>query len=342
MGIARRFDLIVALRTTFKGMVQDMKAANPRLRLIAYSNGAFALDTEGTKFPDAWYLRSKSGAKVRSVQWGNYLMDPANTGWRREGVTECKAFLAQSGFDGCYLDDLGSGNFDSGNLTALPINPRTHATYTSLQWIADTSALARYVDSSTGRPTIANGLNNGDKYFDPAVRSARLLDGADGANAEGFLRNQSDAPDTFAPEADWTKDVDMLVDAGSRGRSVVAMTKVWVRADADQVTRLRRYAYASFLLGTNGQQYLYFNPVGPGKPPAANPWDGIAIGTPTEHYAKRSGAYQRAFSHGLVVVNPTSSSVTFPLAGTYVDLSGAERRGSMTLGPHGADILRTK
>jgi Ca2+-binding RTX toxin-like protein len=339
IDVARRFDLIVALRTTFPDYVADMKAANPNLQLITYSNGAFALAKEGTRFPDAWYLRDANGRKVTSVAWGNYLMDPGKLGWRQEAVHECNAFINASGYDGCYLDDLGSGNLDSGNLSAPPVNPRTGQLYTRLDWINDASNLGAYVETNLGKPVIVNGLNNGKKYFDATVQSKRLLDGVDGGNAEGFLRGETTPVDQFRSEADWLQEINMLTDAASRGRSIVAMTKTWVPASADQVERLRRYAYASFLLGTDGHQYLYFNAEGPGQPPAASSLDDMQLGMPLESFAKRDGVYQRRFSEGLALVNPTDVSVTVPLTANYTDEDG-NAVDTLTMGPNSGDLLK--
>lgn len=338
IDVARRFDVVVAIFATFRDQVAEMKAANPNLTLISYLNGAFADSDEGTLFPDSWYLRDAKGAKVRSVKWGNFLMDPANAGWRDHVLSWCRDRLSRSGYDGCYLDDLGSGNLTSGNLTGTPVNPRTGALYTDDQWIADTSGTAGYVRSQLGKPLLVNGLNNGGKYFDPSIRSSRLAMAASGGNAEGFLRGEATAVTQFRKEAQWQQDVDMLVDAGNNGRSVVAMTKIWISATSAQVTQWRKYTYASFLLGTNGNQFLYFNPVGPGKPPAAHPYDSVPIGTPSGAYAKVGGVYKRSFTNGMAFVNPTTAAVTVSLGGTYKDLDGNSRT-SITLAPNTGEVV---
>ncbi len=335
--VARRYDTVVALRWTFRDYVSAMKSANARLTLLTYMNGAFAKDNEGSAFPDAWYLRDEQGRKVRSSTWGNFLMDTGHTGWRDKVVRECADAISYSGYDGCYLDDLGAGNLGT-TLTGWPVNPRTGKRYTESQWVADNAALAGIVEDSQGRnPVIPNGLNNGNNYFGPAA-SVRLLDATDGGNAEGWLRGAHTPIDSFRSEDSWQRDVDMLVDAGVKGKSIVAMTKIWTSATNSQVERWRRYAYASFLLGTNGQQYLYFNPQGPGKPPAAHALDSIDIGEPVSSYGKSGAAYVRHFSNGIALVNPTGSSVTVDLAGGYVDING-NTMSSITLASNTGQVL---
>ena len=43
------------------------------------------------------------------------------------------------------------------------------------------------------------------------------------------------------------------------------------------------------------------------------------LGSPNGAYAKVGGVYQRQFSTGRVLVNPTGATVTVPLGRTYYD-----------------------
>src|SRR5437870_5295904 len=72
-------DLVTALPTQIRQFGDAMKAANPNVKLFAYQNGMFAQSKNASAFPDSWYLKTTSGAKVRAVKTGNYLMDPLST-----------------------------------------------------------------------------------------------------------------------------------------------------------------------------------------------------------------------------------------------------------------------
>lgn len=340
VAVATRYDVVVATKHAFRDHVDAMKVANPELSIIAYMNGAFSKDTEDGAFPADWYVRDGAGNKVRSSQWGNFLMDPVKPGWRDFVVSRCTQWLTISaGYDGCYLDDLGAGNLIStGNLSARPVNPRTRSAYTQNEWLRDTSGLAAHVTTKLDRKMIlANGLNSGANYFEPTIDARRLITATDGANAEGWLRGAHTGLEDFRPEARWKQDVDLLVDAGQQGKSVIAMTKIWRSATAAQVERWRRYSYASFLLGTNGRQYLYFNPAGPGKPPAAHPLDTVLTGQPVSGYVKSGGVYQRRFERATVLVNPTATTVTVDLGRLHRKLDGGIST-KVTLAPHTGEI----
>ena len=100
-----------------------------------------------------------------------------------------------------------------------------------------------------------------------------------------------------------------------------------------------RFALASFLLGSDGNAYYAFSDsrtqsgVAPDELAARTD-----IGSPIASYERADGAYQRRYTRGLVLVNPTTDTVTVPLDADYRDASGAVIR-SVSLEPHGAAIL---
>jgi Ca2+-binding RTX toxin-like protein len=339
-ALARRFDLIVGLKTTFRatGLTPTMRVANPNLKLIVYTNGTHASPSEASGMSESWFAHGVNGARVMNVPFGNYVMNPRSTGWRNYVVAECVDFMNRMGADGCYLDDLGVGNLTT-NFSQVPVDPNTGAKYTDAGWMEATSSLAGHVN--TALPTklvFGNGLNNGVRYFGPA-QSWRMTAATDGADAEGFARGQSQPVATYRNEADWKLDVDMLVDAGTRGKSVLATTKVWVPASASVVDRLHRYTYATFLLGTNGNSYFNFNARGPGKADVVRALDLLDLGHPTASYAKVGGVYKRAWSKGIVYVNPTTVPVTVSLGGQYTNLAGTTV-SNFTLQPNTAEIVK--
>ena len=65
----------------------------------------------------------------------------------------------------------------------------------------------------------------------------------------------------------------------------------------------------------------------------------LALGTPSAKYAKADGVYQRPYTAGKVLVNPTGSTYKVSLGATYVDLAGT-RVTAVTLGPNSGKVLR--
>jgi hypothetical protein len=336
---ARRFDVIVALRWTYRAHVGAMKAANPDLVLLAYMNGTFAQRSQRRAYPAAWYMRNRSGKKVTSKGFGNYLMKFGHPGWIQDRRRECAAAISYSGYDGCMLDMLGTAPLSPGYLTSLPINPRTGKVWTTAQWLAGTSGLAGSVKRAVApRTVLGNGIGNGPRYFAAGAASERILEGIDGGLAEAFIRASRSGIRKYRTERAWRQDVEMLVDAGARGDPILALTKTWVPGTAAQKRAWHRYALASFLLGSDGRSRFSFSPGRERDPTRDHPWWKVDLGAPTGRYGKADGVYQRSFTKGKVLVNPTDRTFTVWLGGPYVDLRGKVRT-SVTLGPHDAEIL---
>ncbi len=271
------------------------------------------------------------------------MMAPVNDGWITSRIDECKSRVLTLGYDGCALDVLGLAPMSAGFVTALPINPRTHMTWTKVDWITATAGLAARVTAAThamGKVTIGNGLSTGAYYFDRANPTWRLLSAMDGGIAESWLRGAHVGVNTYRTESAWKNDVDMLVDAEANGKPILALTKMWAPATQAQKDTWRRYSLASFLLGTGGRSYFYFSDAFNASRTAGHPWYSTDMGSPVGPYAKIDNVYQRSFNKGRVLVNPSSNTFTVPLGiGTYHTIDGQTASGSVVLAANGAQIL---
>jgi len=339
VALAQRYDVIIGLRWTFTSHLAAMKAANPGLTIFVYMNGAMSKPADRASMPEAWFMHDANGNRVRNIHFDLMYMDVGNAGWRNWVAQRCNDWLGLSGFDGCWLDDMGAGNIGK-NLSAWPIDPRTGQPITEYDWITYASQEIDVVAATNpGTLVSCNGLNSGSKYFLP-VGAGRLLDTSDAATAEGWLRTSRNPASTFRSVTRWQQDVDMLVHAGQRGKTVLAATKLWAGSTTNQRSQWRKYTYASFLLGTDGYQFLFFSATAPGKPDPVHAMDSYNLGTPTEAYALRNGVYQRRFTAGLAIVNPGESSVTVTLDGSY-RLPGGQVVTTVTMPPHTGHVLRT-
>jgi hypothetical protein len=342
---AQSVNLLVGQTGTFSQYTASMRAANPSLKLVVYLNGVYAGGAKVSTYPESWFMHDANGSRITSSQFPrDYLMDPTNSSWIQTVENNCSSALAATGWDGCYLDMLGPGTLTPGYLSSTPIDVTTGAPWTNTDWVTATTNLASTVAAALpGVYLIGNGLGNGTQYFTQSWGPSSMLFGPlVAADAQGFVRGDSDPPTQFRSESQWKADVDMLVDAAGRGRSVMVESKVWnSTATQDQMNAIHRYALATFLLGTDGNQYWYWSDTGSESAVIENtPYENVNVGTPVAPYAKMLGAYQRRYSGGVVVVNPTSSSVTIPLgAGQWTTLDGTTVSGSFTLAANSGDVL---
>jgi hypothetical protein len=336
---ARRFRVIAAHPWTYRGDVQAMRRAAPDLVLLAYVNGTLAQRSQGGTYPRTWYLRDAAGQRVRSLDWGNYLMDPRNPGWIADRVDRCRHLIQESGFDGCLVDMLGTAPIHEGYVTAAPIDPETDDPWTPDAWLAATAGLGAAVrQGNLGASVVGNGLGNGVRFFDREAPSEQILTGIDGGIAEAWLRTAGEPVDRYPDVEAWRQSVDMLQ---ATDKTVFVEVKVWTRSTERQTAAWRLFALASFLLGNAGTSYFAFSGARAGNGVAPDVLTvGSRLGAPIGSYEERDGVYRRSFVDGKVLVNPSGQTSTIDLGADYRDDAGTVVR-SLTLGPHSAAILTT-
>jgi hypothetical protein len=270
--------------------------------------------------------------------FGNYLMDPSQSGWVANRAALCKSILAaSSGFDGCMADSVGLSPLYPGYVSSLPFNTATRATWTKPDWLAATAKLIAGIKTAVSPKTVFfNGLSNGRAYYDAMAPTSQLLNAADGGLAETFVRAAYLPMGTHPSVATWLSDVHMVQDAAVRGKYLIASVKVWVAGTSADYDAWNEYAMAGFLMGYNGYAYYHFRI---DKGPSSTTTGAVALGSPTNaFYQTTAGYYERDFSTGMVLANPGSSTYTVTLPKTYMTLSGAPVT-SVTLGPTSGAVL---
>lgn len=305
---ARQFDVITAGAHQYRTNVAAMRAANPNLVMVAYVNGTH---TRNTTLPEAQYCHDAGGARiVTGGLWpGNILMNPANQGWRTTLLAGVTTALTQSGYDGAFLDVLGRGGLQY-NTSGHCVDPRTGQAYTVADWERDTSELARSIKQLSGRPVVANGAGRGTIYFSPPPSSV-VAQYADGGLAEGFSRNGAFF-EGFYTESQLLKDVDMVADAPV----MHVLMKDWRPVAQETKDREMRYAFATFLLGTDGSDVFGWTG-SQGTMTQFDPlWD-TDLGAPRgPYYSAGSGTYRRDFVRGHVLVDTVAHTGSIVVAPT--------------------------
>ena len=343
---AKNFEMVVGRPPIYRPYMPTLRSVAPATKFIVYMNGVYAQESQGTMYPESWYARDAFGRKITEVkQGGNFLMDPTNPLWIASRAERCAGDTLREGWDGCYLDMLGPGSLFDHYATGAPINPATGLEFTMEEWMKATSTLATAVQrANPTRIVTANGLGTGSQYFEPTSGlTKRLLNGIVAANSQGFVRGTSVPVDQFRRPEKWKLDVDMLVEAGGRGKGVMAMTKIWgVPATIQQKNAVLRYTLATFLLGTDGiSSYMYFSDDG-AEDAYAQVHDVLQrtyVGQPTAPYVARSnGSYTRTFTSGFAAVNPGTASVTIRLDRTMTTTTGVVVT-SITLAPNTGEVL---
>jgi hypothetical protein len=338
---ARNNDLLTAHVQAYAGDVAEMKKVNPSLVILAYTNAMFSQFWQSKSFPEDWYAHDTTGKRVTNKVTGNFLMVPTSEGWIQNRIDECKLRIEQSGYDGCSLDMLGQASLSLGYVSGAAVNPATTKPWTKAEWLKATAALAARVHAAVApaKLVMGNGLSTGTLYFDRTAPTKQLVMGMDGGIAEAWLRGSKLAVNGFHDEATWKRDIDLVVDAEKNGKPILTLTKLWVKATQAQKDQWRKYSLASFLLATGGRSYFFFSDRYGASRTATHPWYRIDLGAPAGAYVKQGGVYTREFTKGRVYVNPTGTSFSVALGGSYVTTAGTTV-STLKLAPHTGELLR--
>lgn len=163
----------------------------------------------------------------------------------------------------------------------------------------------------------------------------------DGVRLESFLTEPESPLSQMPNQARWLRDLDALAKLSSNPNLLVlTSTRLGTDAgdgsvDADQWLR---FALGSFLLAANGTHSFF------GMASALTPQTmdsslyGLQIGSPLGGPFQQTGVYQRRFTQGLVLVNPTNEARAITLSRNYVDGFGT-RYDSVKMEPHTGMIL---
>lgn len=339
-AVANNFDLAV-VKDSQAALVDQLKAANPRLIALVYHNGAFAQKNEATKFPAEWYAYDANRNKIIQTVWGNYLMDVSNPNWVNYVVGACRSAKVRSHADGCYTDMMMTAPLYPDYCTGRPVNPATGKVWTFPAFQDAVEHIAARIRAEVSGPSAANGVMSGNGWFADGGRSTKTLtNNTDGSHSEIWLRNRKMSPTDFPGVTSWKRDVDMVAQAEAENRQLMVETKLWERngyqVTAEMVDRWRAFTLATFLLGTQGKSWFLFTPDRTmAGMMAAHPWEQVAVGSPIAPYSQLDGVYKRSFLNGFAAVNPagTASAVALP-PGTWLSLTGQVQSGRIAMAGH--------
>jgi hypothetical protein len=355
--VAKHDSVVIAQPKRMGRIAAQLKSMNPAVILIQYENGMFSTRSDPPGMPESWFLHDSSGQRVHSAQHPrNALMNPLSTasftsggatyhGWADYVAQECRHDqLPQT--SGCYLDMLGlaplNPGYDAGGIT--PVDPQTGQPFSPTTYMSESLRVAAAVRSAVGpgKLVLANGYLNGPAY----TTATRALNGhVNAGQAQAWMGANAQA----LSESDWATDVQMLISSGRAGTAMMARYRC--NCSGPSVAPQRDFALGSYLLGNTGRAFFDFEFNIRGADRATKEFQAPAsvynldLGHPLQTSTSlssylRSGVYQRRYSKGLVMVNPSGLPVPVSVSGSYRNLAGRPVH-RVTLAPHTAEILTT-
>jgi hypothetical protein len=319
-----------------------LKSINPNLKFLLYQaiwltnsddysymqtvTGCTAYADDIANHP-SWFLRDQYGNLVLGRNRTDlYALDPANAAYQQACATNAAALAKQYGFDGVFFDVV------DGNLSP-DINPGVS------------------VPEYPTRASWESAMNSALTYLGPALRAQGLLAFGNISNTDGFPTWQQWVSHLDGVEQECWTDCGIGL-ANQIGLWPVKFTQLkWAAANGkyeflhsyNNGEAANTFGLAAMLLAANGRasystsnsNYTYQENWFPEYDTAT------ALGAPTGPYLQlANGAYERVFANGIVLANPTGTSIpTFSLGGGGYSGSGLANVQSVSLGPTSGLIL---
>jgi len=328
---------VVVLQEWEQARMRSLKAANPGLKVLMYKNLSAVSPTSGgntgtgvskeeTQDHPEWLLENTQGQpftfRSYSFLWA---ADIGMRSYQDRWAANVLAKLQANDWDGVFVDDT---------------NPTMKYHYT----VAD---VAKYPSDAAYSAATGSALS----VIGPRLRAAGMLvipnfgewrvhrtvvsswlQHVSGGMEEMFTKYGTTPGTGYFMGADWDAQLALAKETQGQGKLFLGISH---SERTDQAAA--RYGWATMLLAANGNGSFALH---------SNYTDetwfaeyGYDLGSPTGAEAKlASGIHRRVYSRGLVLVNPTNTSVSVSFGGRYRG-SGLTARTSTVMGPHTGLIL---
>jgi hypothetical protein len=250
--------------------------------------------------------------RVLNCDWGWYLMNPDDPGWRAYWSSEVLRQLQANDDDGIFADSFSVPNY----LGADQYDPALPAVDAGVenQWAARLEDFIQYVQQGA----------LGGYYFIPNAgfwvtgRDPLDYSGADGVMIEGLAEWGGGS---YFDLADWQLQMNRVLSLVQQDKIILGQQYI----DPQDVNE-RMFVLGSYLLVKGHYTYLNFEI---DMQPEWFPEYALPIGSPTgdptggipadieDLWNADWGVYARTYSGGLVLVNPSNVSHTIVLGSTY-------------------------
>ncbi|HYH88405.1 MAG TPA: putative glycoside hydrolase [Solirubrobacteraceae bacterium] len=328
---------VVILHEWEQPRLRSLKTANPGLKVLMYKNLSAVSTTQGgytgtgvskeeTTTHDDWLLKNTSGQPF-AFNGASYLY-AADIGLRTyqdRWASNVLAKLKLNDWDGVFVDDT---------------NPtmKYHYSVTSVKKYPSDAAYAAATGSALsviGPKLQAAGMlvvpNFGEWRVHRTVVSS-WLQYVSGGMEEMFTKYGETPGTGYFMGGDWDAQLALAKETQALGKLFLGISH---SERTDQAAA--RYGWATMLLAANGNASFALH-----RDYTNETWFAeydYDLGSPSGAETKlASGIHRRAYTRGLVLVNPTNTSVAVSFGGRYRG-SGLTARTSTVMGPHTGLIL---
>jgi Hypothetical glycosyl hydrolase family 15 len=331
----------VVLQAWEYGQIAAIKRHSPGTQVLVYKDMASTRDDTArqtdlstgvsygyaNRYHPEWFLKDTTGRRVNWADWPHsWQMDIGSRSYQRTWARNVARELRSRGWDGVFLDGISRTMqypwYLNGRVLAKYPGPNDYAR-------AGTRFLRRVGPKLRRGHLVVGNINDAT----PALWR-RWVRFTSGVSKEWWTKSSAGRDAGMLTGADWAYQMQLLREAQARHKVFIAIAY----GPADDEPAMD-YARASFLLFARGGKSAFsYSPLC-GSEPSTPRWR-ADVGAPSGAPTRVGPVWRRAFTNGIVVVNPSSSATApVPLGAAYVQPNGAVVT-SVLLGPHTGLTLR--
>lgn len=242
-----------------------------------------------SEHPD-WFLLDRNGDRIPNDDGNFYLMDPGNQEWRNFWLERVEKNQKELGWEGLFLDNVEAGFSKRARLNSIPLQYTTDVEYQAaikgfLEFIYETYSVPN------NQVVYANVLS--DENLDGLLSYLPYLDGV---MVEGFAVDWNDG---YRTPQEWNRQLGVIELLGKENLGVIMVAK----GDEVDPDRLM-FAFASYLLVTNGKTYFRFVLNNRTNEIVNSDNYNLDLGQPLGSRVLEGDTWIRVFEKGVVRVNP--------------------------------------
>jgi hypothetical protein len=353
------WDAVSALAVPAKSLRSDFTALVYFNSLMVYSQGNNNPSGTFTTFKNnGWLLKDTSGRYVTDSSGTVYYVDFGNSNVWNWYANWLSGIIRTYDLDGVQMDNTC---FDTEAFyyasTGNVVNPRTGSVWTDTDvvnaYIGYINTLRNYFGND--KIILCNGIYNG-YHFERNVKHDNIEKLVSQSSLSGFISEGwlgAYSPPWLSEDA-WRHSLDMAVwmqdnVLATRSNGIFMAVCPWASTNPDIYGSLNgvssnqytAYCVATMLLAAEySGNALFLGATDSYSQALFN----IDVGSPLNSYYVIGGThvYARDYSDGKILVNPTSSSYTVQLTGSYITQDGVNTGNSITVPAHSGLILKER
>jgi hypothetical protein len=293
-------------------------------------NDTWSSDWSTVTAHEDWFMHAPDGSRLSSPTWGWDLHDITNPGFQQYWINSVLADMQATGAVGVFADSFDAGDggwwFSQSDPRFAGTNAANPAAWPNgLDWDMQLnnwmSTIEAAFQNAPNKPVLipnAGNLTTGWVTENWSLADGAFLEGF-GEWGGGYLKGLP---------SDWTLSMNRALQLSDAGKILIMEPTLQDTPDSATGQLEREFLLGTYFLLQGDHTYLNMMTNDSGSHAWYYPEYQLNLGAPVTPLASDvsqylwNGVYRRDFQNGMVLVNPTDTTVTLTLPGTYQQVQG--------------------